>query len=276
MTSTAGRSLSSILERSYQGRRVLVTGHNGFVGSWLSFVLANAGAEVTGLSLPAESGGLATALRLSETVDSIEGDITVLSTAQQVVAECAPEFVFHLAAQALVLPSYIGPVLTFATNVMGTVNVLDSIRRQPSVRSCVVVTSDKCYATADGTHVETDCLGGDDPYSASKAAAEIVAHAYRTSYFDHGQLALATTRAGNIIGGGDWAEHRIIPDYTRAIRDDFPVVLRRPDAIDPGNTFSTRRRATCGLVTPLRATRRCTRRHGTSDRAMSSRSANDR
>jgi len=227
------QSLSSILERTFRGRRILVTGHNGFVGSWLSLILANAGAQLTGLSLPSAPGCLSDSLALSESLTSIEGDVTIPATVQQVVEECAPEFVFHLAAQALVFPSYTDPGMTFATNVMGTVNVLDSLRQQQSVRSCVIVTSDKCYSVVDGVHVETDPLGGDDPYSASKAAAEIVAHAYRVSFFEKGQLGLATARAGNIVGGGDWAEYRIVPDLARAVRDGIPVVLRQPDAIRP-------------------------------------------
>lgn len=225
--------LSSILERSYQGRRVLVTGHNGFVGSWLSFVLVRAGAEVTGLSLPTLSGSLAEALDLPALVASLEGDVTDPSMVEEAVARRAPELVFHLAAQALVITSYREPVATFATNVMGTAHLLDSLRRQPSVQACVVVTSDKCYATAEGAHVESDALGGDDPYSASKAAAEIVAHAYRASYFSDGSLALATARAGNIVGGGDWADDRIVPDCARSVRSGQPVVLRRPDAVRP-------------------------------------------
>ncbi|MCU1492524.1 MAG: CDP-glucose 4,6-dehydratase [Acidimicrobiaceae bacterium] len=233
MTGTRPDRLSAILRRSYEGRRVFVTGHNGFVGSWLSFLLAEAGARVTGLSLATEPGSLAEALQIDEFVDSIEGDITVSSSIEDAVADRAPEIVFHLAAQALVLPSYDDPLQTFETNVMGTARVLDVVRRQPSVRSCVIVTSDKCYAAADGAHVETDALGGDDPYSASKAAAEIVAHAYRHSFLGRSDLGLATTRAGNIVGGGDWAHYRIVPDCARAVRGGQAVVLRRPDAVRP-------------------------------------------
>jgi CDP-glucose 4,6-dehydratase len=230
---TSVDSLSSILERSFRGRRVLITGHNGFVGSWLSLILARSGADVTGLSLPSEAGGLAEALDLSSIVRSIEGDVRESTTLRRVVADSAPEIVFHLAAQSKVLPSYVDPVYTFATNVMGTANVLDSLRGVKGVQSCVVVTSDKCYAIADRSHVETDALGGDDPYSASKAGAEIVTHAYRTSFFAEGPVAIATARAGNIVGGGDWAEDRLVPDVVRAVRDGSPIVLRRPDAIRP-------------------------------------------
>jgi len=226
-------SLTSILERNYQGRRVLVTGHNGFVGSWLSYVLANAGAEVTGLSLALQPYGSAERDGLLELVRTIEGDITVPATVQRVVDECAPEHVFHLAAQALVLNSYSDPVRTFSTNVMGTVNVLESLRHQSSIRTCVVVTSDKCYATTDRPQIETDPLGGDDPYSASKAAEELVTNAYRSSFFERVSFGIATARAGNIVGGGDWAENRIVPDCVRALRDGVPVTLRQPSAIRP-------------------------------------------
>jgi CDP-glucose 4,6-dehydratase len=226
-------SLTSILQRTYRGEKVLVTGHNGFVGSWLTLVLASAGAEVTGLSLACEPGGLAEALHLADLVNTVEGDIRDLATLQRVFANAQPTTVFHLAAQAKVLDSFADPLLTFDTNVMGTANVLESLRQQPSVRSCIVVTSDKCYATGATSHVETDPLGGDDPYSASKAAAELVAHAYRTSFFTAAGPAVATTRAGNILGGGDWAEHRIVPDCVRAFRNGKPVVLRRPEARRP-------------------------------------------
>jgi CDP-glucose 4,6-dehydratase len=225
--------LEEILKRSYEGRRILITGHNGFVGTWLSLLLARAGARVTGFSLPMLPGSLAESLGLPDFVESIDGDITEISAVEDVFAESAPELVFHLAAQAQVLASYREPIVTFATNVMGTAHVLESLRSQRSAQGCVIVTSDKCYATAEGSHVETDPLGGDDPYSASKAAAEIVAHAYRTSYFSDGPLAVATTRAGNIVGGGDWADDRIVPDCARAVRAGKPVTLRRPDAVRP-------------------------------------------
>lgn len=233
VTPSPESTLSSILERSFRGRRVLITGHNGFVGSWLSLLLAGAGAEVTGLSLDAEPAGLADVIGLSSIVRSIVGDIRDPTTVESVFATYAPEMVFHLAAQSKVLPSYAEPSLTFDTNVMGTVHVLDALRRAASARACVVVTSDKCYAVAEGSHVETDPLGGDDPYSASKAGAEIVAHAYQASFFSPSETALATARAGNILGGGDWADQRIVPDTIRSARDRVPLVLRRPLAIRP-------------------------------------------
>ncbi|MCU1490062.1 MAG: rfbG [Acidimicrobiaceae bacterium] len=233
VTSGPNAPLSDILQRTYRGRRVLVTGHNGFVGSWLSLVLADAGALVTGLSLPPEEGGLANALGLDTLVESLSGDITQPELVESVVAERSPEIVFHLAAQALVLPSYTDPLSTIDANVMGTARVLEALRTHPGAAACVVVTSDKCYATAEGAHIESDPLGGDDPYSASKGAAEIVAHAYQLSYFKGGTLGMATSRAGNIVGGGDWAAHRIVPDCARAVREAAAVVLRRPHAIRP-------------------------------------------
>lgn len=227
------RTLGDVLEQSYRDRRVLVTGHNGFVGSWLSYWLARTGAEVTGLALAGEPAGLAESLGIDALVDGVEADIRDEAAVDEVFRRHAPEIVFHLAAQALVLPSFDDPVGTVATNVMGTAHVLDAVRRSPEVRCCVVVTSDKCYAEATGAHVETDALGGEDPYSASKAAGEIVTHAFASSYFSGSSVGLATARAGNIVGGGDWAEHRIVPDCVRAIRDDQPVVLRHPEAVRP-------------------------------------------
>lgn len=230
---TDKHSLGAILESTYRDRTVLVTGHNGFVGSWLSLVLSHFGAHVIGLALPAEQGGLAECIGLSTQLISLEGDINQLSFIDEAITKYEPEIVFHLAAQALVLPSYSDPIGTISTNVIGTAHVLDAIRRHPSAEACVVITSDKCYATADGAHVESDKLGGDDPYSASKAAAEIVAHSYRTSFFASSGPGIATARAGNIVGGGDWADNRIVPDCIRAIREGQPVRLRHPEAVRP-------------------------------------------
>jgi len=222
-----------VIDRSYRGRRVFVTGHNGFVGSWLSFWLAQAGAEVVGLALAAQPGGAAEALGLDSVVTSIEGDVRDQTQVDELLRRHEPEIVVHLAAQALVIPSFEDPLGTLATNVMGTAHLLDAVRRQPSVRACVVVTSDKCYAVSAGAHDEDDPLGGEDPYSASKAAAEIVAHAYRSSFFAGSRVGVATARAGNIMGGGDWADHRIVPDCVRAVRAGKPVRLRHPEAVRP-------------------------------------------
>jgi CDP-glucose 4,6-dehydratase len=227
------QSLGQVSDRSYRGRRVLVTGHNGFVGSWLSFWLAQAGAEVVGFALPAQPGGAAEALDLDSAVTSIEGDVRDRTQVEELIGGHEPEIVFHLAAQALVIPSFDEPLATLATNVMGTAHVLDAVRRQPSVRACVVITSDKCYALSAGAHEEGDPLGGEDPYSASKAAAEMVVHAYRSSFFAGSRVGVATARAGNIMGGGDWADYRIVPDCARAVIAGEPVRIRHPEAVRP-------------------------------------------
>ncbi len=233
MTQSESGRLSAVLERSYRGRRVFVTGHNGFVGTWLSSILLHAGAEVTGFSLDPYPGGIAEQLDLDSLCQGIIGDIRDPQALGDAIRRGKPEVVFHLAAQPLVLPSFDDPIGTFATNVMGTANLLEAVRHQQSVAACVVVTSDKCYATAPHAHAETDPLGGDDPYSASKGAAEIVTHAYRHSFFQGSGPPVGSARAGNIVGGGDWAEHRIVPDSIRAIRSGEPVRLRRPNAIRP-------------------------------------------
>ncbi|MES2521543.1 MAG: CDP-glucose 4,6-dehydratase [Gemmatimonadota bacterium] len=225
----------------WRGRRVLVTGHTGFKGSWLSLWLQGLGADVTGLALaPPTSPSLFALARVGDGMTSVEGDIRDIATVRSVMAECAPEVVFHLAAQPLVLESYRDPVASYATNVMGTVHVLDAVRATPGVRAVVNVTTDKCYANREWTwgYREVDRLGGDDPYSSSKACAELVAAAMRASYFpaaryaEHG-VSLASVRAGNVIGGGDWAANRLVPDLLAAFAAGRPAVLRRPDAIRP-------------------------------------------
>lgn len=233
MSPSQRQSLGQVSDRSYRSRRVLVTGHNGFVGSWLSFWLAQAGAEVVGFALPAQPGGVAEALDLDSAVTSIEGDVRDQTQVEELLGRHEPEIVFHLAAQALVIPSFDDPLATLATNAMGTAHLLDAVRRQRSVRACIVVTTDKCYAVSAGAHREGDPLGGEDPYSASKAAAEIVVHAYRSSFFAGSRVGVATARAGNIMGGGDWADYRIVPDCARAILAGKPVRVRHPGAVRP-------------------------------------------
>jgi len=182
--------------------------------------------------LPPEPGGLGTHLSRLGSLRSVVADLADLGTLRTALFESRAEVVLHLAAQALVLPSYEDPVGTFATNVMGTAHLLEAVRHLDTVRACVVVTSDKCYATGPGAHLETDPLGGSDPYSASKAAAELVTQAYRSSFAPAGG-ALATARAGNILGGGDVSIHRIVPDWARALEASKPLHLRRPDAVRP-------------------------------------------
>ncbi len=219
------------LKAAYAGRRVLVTGHTGFKGAWLCEWLLDLGAEVHGVALAPEERSLFGALglerRLRHTVLDIResGDLLVH------VAALRPDFIFHLAAQPLVRLSYREPVATFETNVLGTANLLEAVRAGDFPCSLVVVTSDKCYAN-DGrprAFREDDPLGGHDPYSASKAAAEIVVGSYRDSFFGHDtRVALASARAGNVIGGGDWADDRIVPDAMRALEAGEPIPVRNP------------------------------------------------
>ena len=220
----------------WNGRRVLITGHTGFKGAWLAWWLVRRGAHVAGFALEPEpdSPSLFTELRLADVVDSTLGDVRDAETVRRTMVRAQPDVVFHLAAQAIVRVSYAAPRETWETNVVGTATVLDAAREQSGVHAIVVVTSDKCYenrGVARG-YREDDPLGGRDPYSASKAGQEIVAASYRASYFADGPL-LATVRAGNVIGGGDWSRDRLIPDVVRALRDDVPVVLRYPDAVRP-------------------------------------------
>jgi len=222
---------------AYRGRRVLVTGHTGFKGSWLALWLAEAGAQVAGLSLPPPEGpGHFKAAGVQGRVAHREGDIRDLGAVEAVFAEHAPEVVFHLAAQALVIPSYADPKATFDTNVGGTVNVLECARASKSVRAVVIVTSDKCYENREWAYAyrEDDALGGHDPYSASKGAAEIVVSAYRRSFFhEEGRPGLASARAGNVIGGGDWSPYRIVADCARALSAGEPILVRNPRSVRP-------------------------------------------
>lgn len=224
----------------YSGKKVLVTGSTGFKGSWLSLWLYDLGACVTGLALPPQtSPSHFDLVDLSRLINQIDADICDMKIVQQVFDEIKPEIVFHLAAQAIVRDSYDHPKLTFDTNIGGTVNLLEAIRHCPSVRSVVVVTSDKCYENKEWTwgYRENDPLGGHDPYSASKGAAEIVCASYRRSYFDAKgsgpHPGLATARAGNVIGGGDWAKDRILPDCIRALSQHQPIVIRNPKSTRP-------------------------------------------
>ncbi len=225
--------IRAVLDASYRGQTALVTGHNGFVGSWLSHWLLRCGANVVGLSLPTVAEGLADVTHLGDLVNTYEHDIREGAGVRRIVDEHQPKFVFHLAAQALVLPSYEDPLDTLTTNVIGTANVLEALRHQPSVEACVVVTSDKCYDNADRPHKEDDPLGGDDPYSASKAAAELIAHTYRISFLAEHGVGLGTARAGNIIGGGDWGAHRLVPDCMLAAASGKALELRHPHSVRP-------------------------------------------
>ncbi|MGP8259477.1 MAG: CDP-glucose 4,6-dehydratase [Acidobacteriaceae bacterium] len=229
---------------SWQGKRVFLTGHTGFKGGWLALWLAKLGAEVRGYALdPATDPNLFTVARVGPVVDDVRGDIRDAATLETAMRDFAPEAVFHLAAQPLVRLSYEDPIGTYETNVIGTARVLDCVRRTPSVRAVVCVTSDKCYENKEWAwgYRESDALGGYDPYSSSKACQEIVAAAYRQSFFPVAKLgqpgehstALASARAGNVIGGGDWSADRLLPDLLRGFVAGEAVRIRRPKAIRP-------------------------------------------
>lgn len=221
----------------YAGRRVLVTGHTGFKGSWLALWLHALGAKVTGLALdPDTQPSHWSLLALDDVVDH-RVDLRDTQKVRAVLDACRPEMVFHLAAQPLVRRSYRDPVGTFSSNVMGLVNLLEAVRTCPSVGVFVNATTDKVYAEQDGQtgYRETDPLGGHDPYSSSKACAELVSDCYRKSFLgaDDSNVRLATARAGNVIGGGDWAEDRLVPDLVRTGIAGHPLMIRNPDAIRP-------------------------------------------
>jgi CDP-glucose 4,6-dehydratase len=224
------------LRQIYSGKRVLVTGHTGFKGAWLCEWLLGLGADVHGLALPALKPSLFFALELERRMKHAIQDIRNAHELEHAIGEWKPDIIFHLAAQALVRASYREPVQTFATNALGTANLLEAVRTTKLACTVVVVTTDKCYDN-DGrarSFKESDPLGGHDPYSASKAAAEIVVASYRDSFFAHGtDVALASARAGNVIGGGDWAEDRIVPDSIRALTAGKPVPVRNPDFTRP-------------------------------------------
>ena len=225
----------------WRGKRVFLTGHTGFKGSWLSLWLQKMGADVVGYALPAPtSPSLFEIAGVGGGMRSIIADIRDFPTLSATIAEYRPEIVFHMAAQSLVRLSYEQPVETYATNVMGTVHVLEAIRQAGCVRAIVSITSDKCYENREWVwgYREDDPMGGADPYSSSKGCAELVTAAYRASFFSsaghvkHG-VALASARAGNVIGGGDWARDRLIPDIMTAFLEQRPVLIRNPNAIRP-------------------------------------------
>ena len=221
----------------WSGKRVFVTGHTGFKGSWLCLWLQSLGAELTGFALPPPTQpSLFEQARVSAGMRSILGDIRELAHLQQAMQAARPEIVIHMAAQPLVRCSYQNPVETYATNVMGTVHMLESVRHTPEVRAVVNITTDKCYENREWVwgYRENEPMGGHDPYSSSKGCSELVTAAYRSSFFHTpGSAALASARAGNVIGGGDWAQDRLIPDILRAFEQGQPVRIRNPHAIRP-------------------------------------------
>ncbi len=218
----------------YQGKRVLVTGHTGFKGAWLCFWLHKMGAMVTGLSLN-ELTSPSHFENLGLNIKSFYGDIKDLSSVEEAFQAAEPEIVFHLAAQSLVRDSYRNPLLTYSTNVMGTLNIFEVARKTPSVKVIVNVTTDKVYENLEQATAfeETDKLGGHDMYSSSKACSEILTSSYRKSFLNDNKILLASARAGNVIGGGDWANDRLIPDIIRAVKNKAATEIRSPKSIRP-------------------------------------------
>ena len=220
----------------YKGKNVLVTGHTGFKGTWLSRILVNAGANVTGYSLnPPTDPALFDMAGLDGKMNSVIGDIRDLVHLKQVFEETKPEIVLHLAAQPIVRDSYKDPVYTYETNVMGTVNILECVRLNPCVKSFLNVTTDKVYENREWEYGyrEVDRLDGYDPYSNSKSCSELVTHSYKKSFFADGHCAISTCRAGNVIGGGDFANDRIVPDCVRAAMAKKPIIVRNPHSTRP-------------------------------------------
>ena len=230
------KSNSQLFGNIYEGRKVLVTGHTGFKGSWTALWLDLLGASVIGYALepPTKPSHFETC-KLENKIDHIEGDIRDLANLKNVFNQYKPDIVFHMAAQPLVRESYAQPVETYETNVMGTVNVFEAARKCPSVRVIINVTSDKCYQNneLDYAYKEDDAMGGHDPYSSSKGCSELVTSAYRNSFFNESQIRLASVRAGNVIGGGDWAKDRLLPDCFRALGGNKSIIVRNPNAVRP-------------------------------------------
>lgn len=221
----------------WNGKRVFITGHTGFKGSWLCLWLGRLGAKVVGYSLPPPTDpSLFELARIAETIEHVHGDVTDRAALGAALKAAQPEIVIHMAAQSLVRYSYDHPVETFATNVLGSVNLLDAVREVPGVRAVVMVTSDKCYENKEWVwgYRETEQLGGADPYSASKGCAEVAISAFQRSFFaQEGGTAVGSGRAGNVIGGGDWALDRLVPDIMRSLLRNQPTLIRKPQATRP-------------------------------------------
>jgi CDP-glucose 4,6-dehydratase len=217
-------------------KNVLITGHTGFKGSWLTLMLNKLGAEITGLALePLSENNLYHQLELSNKINSIYGDINDSDLVKKTIDLCNPDIIFHLAAQPLVRQSYKDPLQTLNTNIIGTANVLDAAKELANLKAFINITSDKCYENKEKVHAfsENDPMGGKDPYSASKGCAELVASSYYQSYFKPNNIPLASVRAGNVIGGGDWSEDRLVPDILNALNKNSDLIIRNPNAIRP-------------------------------------------
>lgn len=225
----------------FSGKRVFITGHTGFKGSWLCYWLQSLGANIKGFSLiPATDPNLFTQLDLSKSIESIIGDINDYASLSREISQFQPDFIFHLAAQPLVRKSYIDPLNTFQTNVVGTANVLNSVKSLEKPCVCVCITTDKVYENNEWIYPyrENDRLGGYDPYSASKACSELVISSFTNSYFNlsnynHHKKAIASARAGNVIGGGDWSQDRLVPDIVRSLSKNEEIIIRNPSAVRP-------------------------------------------
>jgi len=220
----------------YKNKKIFITGHTGFKGSWLCRILVLAGARVTGYALPpADNPNLFELSEISKDINSVFADIRDLETLKQTVLSAKPEIIIHMAAQPLVRDSYKNPVYTYETNVMGTVNILEAVRECKTVKSFLNVTTDKVYKNieCEQGYKETDELNGQDPYSNSKSCSELVTESYKKSFFENVSTAISTARSGNVIGGGDFSQDRIIPDCIRAIQNKQTLILRNPDSIRP-------------------------------------------
>jgi CDP-glucose 4,6-dehydratase len=233
---TGKSALESLEMNFWQDKKVLLTGHTGFKGSWLSIWLEHLGADVTGYALnPPTRPSLFELCDIDGMIDSIIGDIRDFKKLTGIVQAVKPDIIIHMAAQPIVRESYKDPRMTYETNVMGTVNLLEAARNSNSVKAIVNVTTDKCYENKETlqAYKENDALGGFDPYSNSKACSELVTASYRRSFFEQSGISIATARAGNVIGGGDWACDRLIPDFVRALLNDEKIRVRNPKAVRP-------------------------------------------
>ncbi len=239
-----------------QGKKILITGHTGFVGSWITKVLLHKGARIYGISLDVPTTpSMFEFERIGSKIYDKRGDVRNLHDLVSALREFSPDVVIHLAAQPLVLNSYKFPLDTFTTNIIGTVNLLEAIKLTPSVKSAVIFTSDKVYRNTEmgSPFVEDDRLGGYDPYSASKSCADIIVTSYRKSFFDNKEVAVSTVRAGNIIGGGDWSQNRLIPDAVRAAISGQAIKVRHPNAIRPWQHILDVVYATLRLISNMQA-----------------------